>query len=71
MVAKALLTIHCIKLIREKEFADTILDKNKKVFIVYAAFFANKSLKMSIYLFWRAQLALFITDKAFITFFYE
>lgn len=62
------LTIYYIEFISCKKFADATLNKNKRIFVVYMASLGscNKDLKISIYLFCNAQLALFIINKALI-----
>lgn len=68
MAAEAFLTIYYIEYISQKDLKNTTLDKNHKNFMVYIAFLtsSNQSLEISINSFYKAQLALFIANKAFI-----
>lgn len=64
--AKTLPIIKQIDLIEKKEFAVATLNSKNENFIIHVTFF---NLELEIYLFYKTQLAFFITDKASIIIF--
>lgn len=63
IAAKTLFIICQVELINKKKLAKTALDENFETFVVYIA--ALKAPGITIYLFWKAQVAFLQVNKAF------
>lgn len=61
ITVKALPSTRKIELINNKNFAQTALDKDVKLFIVYVSFLSRGS--MTIHSSWQAQIALLLTEE--------
>ena len=59
-IEKALSTTCQIKLVNKKEFVKAVLNENVETFVIYVALLISK---MTIYLVWKAQIALLVVKK--------